>query len=99
MNMRGICFGGGGEREGERGNKEWDIIVHGSLTLCIIYVYMHMQIQALIALEDAIHPDSRTAIRELEGMGLSVHLLTGDSLSAGKALAETIGIPLENVKV
>ena len=41
---------------------------------------------------DRVKPTARTALKELEQMGIEVHLLSGDSEKATAAMAQTLGI-------
>ncbi len=47
---------------------------------------------ALLAISDAVKPTSVAAIRELEQMGISVYMLTGDAEKAAQAMATQTGI-------
>lgn len=47
---------------------------------------------ALLAISDAVKPTSVAAIRELEQMGISVYMLTGDAEKAAQAMAAQTGI-------
>jgi Cu2+-exporting ATPase len=45
-----------------------------------------------VALEDAVRPESRQAVRELKAEGLRVVMITGDAREVADAIAEDIGI-------
>lgn len=47
---------------------------------------------AAIAIADIIKPDSPVAVRQLQKMGIEVHMLTGDSLQTAWSVAEEVGI-------
>lgn len=47
---------------------------------------------AVFAVADAIRPESREAVRSLQGAGIEVILLTGDSKALAYAVAENLGI-------
>lgn len=49
----------------------------------------------LIAVSDTLKSDSKMAIRQLEDLGLTVHMLTGDHMATARAIARQVGI--ENV--
>ena len=55
---------------------------------------MDNQIVAAVALADQIRPESHQAIEQLHNMGVEVAMLTGDSKSVAKAVAEELGIDL-----
>ena len=50
------------------------------------------QLLGIIAVADAIKPDSREAVRELKAMGLRVVMLTGDNTRTAKAIGREAGI-------
>ena len=50
-----------------------------------------------ISLNDAPKPSSKYAIRALEKMGVEVYMMTGDGQAAAHAIAQQVGIRLENV--
>ena len=58
----------------------------------IIYVSLDGQIVALIPVTDPIKETSAAAVRELQQMGLEVHLLTGDNQQTAQAIAQQAGI-------
>ncbi len=47
---------------------------------------------AVIAIADIIKPNSAKAVRELQAMGIEVHMLTGDSLQTAHVVAAEAGI-------
>ena len=46
----------------------------------------------IIAVADAIKPDSKEAIKELQNMGIRVVMLTGDNVRTAKAIGEQVGV-------
>ena len=60
----------------------------------VINLVVDNQIMAAVALADQIRPESRQAIEKLHNMGVEVAMLTGDSKSVAKAVAEELGIDL-----
>jgi P-type Cu2+ transporter len=52
----------------------------------------HPEVMASFALADVIRPESREAIQKLTGMGIKVAMLTGDSESVAKTVADDLGI-------
>ncbi|MGB0384231.1 MAG: heavy metal translocating P-type ATPase [Ardenticatenaceae bacterium] len=60
----------------------------------VINLVVDNQIVAAVALADQIRPESRQAIEKLHHMGVEVAMLTGDSKSVAKAVAEELGIDL-----
>ncbi len=60
----------------------------------VINLVVDNQIVAAVALADQIRPESHQAIKQLHEMGVEVAMLTGDSKSVAKAVAEELGIDL-----
>ena len=60
----------------------------------VINLVVDNQIVAAVALADQIRPESHQAIKRLHEMGVEVAMLTGDSKSVAKAVAEELGIDL-----
>ncbi len=58
----------------------------------IVFFAGKTKILAGIVIADSIKPSSRTAIEELEGMGIDVYLLTGDNSHTAAAVAARVGI-------
>lgn len=50
------------------------------------------RVLAVLAIEDALKPTSAEAVRELEEMGVEVHMLTGDNENAARSTARLAGI-------
>jgi Cu+-exporting ATPase len=61
-------------------------------THTIVHVAAGGKAIGAIAVADAIKPDSATAVRELQRMGLKTVLLTGDNESTARAIAKLAGI-------
>jgi Cu+-exporting ATPase len=57
------------------------------------------ELLGLIALSDALKPDSAAAMRELHAMGLKTVLVTGDNESSGKFIAAQVGIDVVRANV
>jgi Cu+-exporting ATPase len=55
------------------------------------------ELKALIALQDAIKPDSARVVGELVRSGLKIYLVTGDNRRTAEAIARQAGIPAANV--
>ena len=60
--------------------------------LTTIYFFTPNALLATLHIADRVKPTSRTALKELEQMGIEVHLLSGDSEKATAAMAQTLGI-------
>ncbi len=58
----------------------------------VIFTGREEQILGLIALQDEIRPEVPQVIGELQGMGVAVMMLTGDSATTARALAAKAGI-------
>ncbi len=57
-----------------------------------VYVAVDGQLQAVLSIADAVKPDSKSVIGQLERMGLEVVMLTGDNEYTAQAIAEEVGI-------
>ena len=60
--------------------------------LTTIYFFTPNALLATLHIADRVKPTSRAALKELEQMGIEVHLLSGDSEKATAAMAQTLGI-------
>ncbi len=58
----------------------------------VVYLVQDDAVQAAFALADVIRPESRQAVERLHGMGVEVAMLTGDSETVARAVAEELGI-------
>lgn len=58
----------------------------------VVFLLENQEPTAAFALADAIRPESKNAVRQLQKMGIEVAMLTGDSQSVAKAVAEELGI-------
>lgn len=74
---------------GEMENKGELLATEGKTPL---YFATEGKLLGMIAVADVIKEDSKKAIEELEGMGLSVILLTGDNEKTARAIAAQAGI-------
>ena len=54
--------------------------------------------QAALTVEDTVRDSSRAAIARLRALGLTPYLLTGDSASNARSVAEQVGIDASNVR-
>lgn len=58
----------------------------------VVFVAVDGTVAGAIAVADPVRPESRTAISELQAMGLSVVMLTGDNAQTAAAVAQSVGI-------
>ena len=58
----------------------------------VVYLVHDDQVVAGLALADVIRPESKEAVQRLHEMGVEVAMLTGDSQSVAKAVADELGI-------
>jgi Cu+-exporting ATPase len=58
----------------------------------VIWFSVGDQIQALMAIADALKPASAQVVQKLKKLGLSVYLLTGDNQATAEAIAAEVGI-------
>jgi Cu2+-exporting ATPase len=58
----------------------------------VIYLVEAQQVAAAFALADIVRPESKLAVDRLHGMGIGVAMLTGDSESVAKSVAQELGI-------
>jgi Cu2+-exporting ATPase len=66
---------------------EWENLAH-----TVIWFGNQAGPLALLALADPLRPHAAEAVRELQAMGLAVHLLTGDRPAVAQAVAAQLGI-------
>jgi Cu2+-exporting ATPase len=57
-----------------------------------VYVVRQQRVSAVLAISDVLRPDSRTAVRELQAMGVEVAILTGDAERIAKSVAGDLGV-------
>ena len=58
----------------------------------VLYVVVDGDIRGALALEDAIRPESRTAVAALHDRGITVVMITGDSKAVAGHVADELGI-------
>ena len=58
----------------------------------LIYFARESELLAVIELSDQVKETAAEAIREIQKMGIEVHMLTGDNLQTAQEVAETTGI-------
>lgn len=62
----------------------------------VIWFTDHARALALVAIADAVKPTSAKAVKQLEELGIEVHMLTGDNRQVAAAIAAQVGI--NNIK-
>jgi Cu+-exporting ATPase len=62
----------------------------------VVLVAVDCQPAGILAIADAVKPDSRAAIQQLQAMGIEVVMLTGDNRQTAQAVAQSVGI--QNVR-
>jgi P-type Cu2+ transporter len=58
----------------------------------VVYLVEDEEVMAAFALADVIRPESRQAVQRLHDMGVEVAMLTGDSETVARAVAQELGI-------
>ncbi|MEX2430670.1 MAG: copper-translocating P-type ATPase [Dehalococcoidia bacterium] len=58
----------------------------------VVYVLVDGALRGAIALADVVREESRQAVAELKEMGVQVMMLTGDSATVAKSVAEDLGL-------
>jgi len=58
----------------------------------VMLVALNGEVAGLISVADTLKEDSRSAVAEIEKMGIETALVTGDNWRTGKAVAEKVGI-------
>jgi Cu2+-exporting ATPase len=58
----------------------------------VMYLLINNQIEGIVSVADTIKKTSAKAIRELQKMGVKVHMLTGDNKFTAKAVAEELNL-------
>jgi Cu2+-exporting ATPase/Cu+-exporting ATPase len=64
--------------------------------LSLVYVGWNGQVQGLFGLTETLRPAAPAALAQMKRHGLSVQALTGDSVTAGAALSQRLGIPVHS---
>ena len=64
----------------------------GSKAQTVVYLISEKNIVAAIALADVIRPESAEVVKRLQGMGIEVAMITGDSEDVAKAVATELKI-------
>ncbi|RPI21943.1 MAG: copper-translocating P-type ATPase, partial [Chloroflexota bacterium] len=62
----------------------------------VVLVAVNGELAGLLAIADAVKPDSRQAVERLMALGVEVIMLTGDNAQTAQAVARSVGI--ENVR-
>ncbi len=78
-------FGATLTNEAEKAAKEWQ-----SKGQTVMYLLVENNIEGLVSVADTIKPTSAKAIRELQKLGIKVHMLTGDNPFTAKAVADEL---------
>ena len=58
----------------------------------VVHVSVDGRLAGLLAISDQVRPESASAVRRLQGLGMDIVLLTGDSERAARAVAGRLGI-------
>ncbi|MBE9108206.1 copper-translocating P-type ATPase [Nodosilinea sp. LEGE 07298] len=74
----------------DRLQTQWDRLE--SLGRTVVWLAVDGQVEALLAIADAVKPSSVAAIATLQRMGLEVVMLTGDNRRTAEAIAREVGI-------
>ncbi|MBD1863303.1 MULTISPECIES: cation-translocating P-type ATPase [Trichocoleus] len=64
----------------------------------VVYVAIADTLVGLIAAVDPLRPDAHATVKQLQQMGLRVHLLSGDRHEVAALIAKSVGIAAENVQ-
>ena len=56
----------------------------------VMYLILDNKVEGIVSIADKIKPDSAKAIKELQKMGISVYMLTGDNELTAKSVADTL---------
>ncbi len=57
-----------------------------------VFVVVDDRVAGVIAVADVLKPDSVTAVRELENLGLEIYMVTGDNRRTAAAIAQQAGV-------
>ena len=63
----------------------------------VVYVALNGQMAGLIACTDALRPDAKATVDQLQLMGLRVMILTGDRPEAARAVAHQLGLAPDDI--
>jgi heavy metal translocating P-type ATPase len=58
----------------------------------VMYLILKNKVAGIVSVADKIKETSANAIKELQGMGMQVHMLTGDNKLTAKAVADELGL-------
>jgi P-type E1-E2 ATPase len=58
----------------------------------VMYLIINDKIEGIVSVADKIKGTSARAIKDLQGMGMKVHMLTGDNKLTAKAVADELGL-------
>jgi P-type Cu2+ transporter len=58
----------------------------------VLYLVREVEVVGALALEDAVRPEARQAVRDLRAMGIQVVMITGDARQVADAVARDLGI-------
>jgi P-type E1-E2 ATPase len=58
----------------------------------VMYLVLQNRIEGIVSVADKIKETSASAIRDLQKMGVKVHMLTGDNQFTAKAVADELGL-------
>jgi P-type E1-E2 ATPase len=58
----------------------------------VMYLILNNKVEGIVSVADKIKETSANAIKELQGMGVKVHMLTGDNNLTAKAVADELGL-------
>ena len=70
---------------------------HAADGATVAYVAIDGRLAGMLAIADPVRAEAAEAIRALEGQGLTVWMLTGDSRTTAQAVARQVGIAVERV--
>ena len=76
-----------------------DAVLLSKQAKTIVWFANETETLAVIGIADQIKPTSQNAIRQLQALGIEIHMLTGDNESTAKAIVEQIGIDVYRAEV
>lgn len=74
----------------DRLQRQWEALEDQGRT--VVWLAVDGQVEAILAIADAVKPSSVSAIATLQRMGLEVVMLTGDNRRTAEAIAREVGI-------